>query len=557
MNRRLAAILAADVVGYSAMMADDEAGTIDSLRRLRRELFQPAVAGHRGKVVKSLGDGWLVEFSSAVDAVSCALQVQTGLDSDPKIKVRIGIHIGDITHEDEDIYGDGVNVAARLEAAAEPGAILVSDAVFGSLDGTLKPLFDDYGLQPLKNLPRPVQTWARRIASLDESTQSKQRVFKQRLAVVPVTTSDRRPEVKELAAALTNDFMLYLAGPRWLEVAITERRAHQSYSLSAHLRTRSDRLRLEISLSGPDGKNLWGDKIDGLLEEDFDWQDDTATKISSSVVAIIEDLEKNRLDALPEDEQTAETWMLRALLDVMVERAGCYRIVAACKEVIARDPGWGRPYSYGLIVYSTMAMNGWRDERDDLICDPDHWFERAIALSGPDDPSGMVNLAFLQHRRSPDLAMFRHRINNVLRHEPTNHTALILSSIVFAFEGEPALGLEFGQRAVRYSGQSKVGAGSYGSMAAASIQLDQYEIAAEYGARAIEVNPNASISLWCGAAAFAASGRQEQAQETIAKLMKIAPSISIRGLSKNFANTSGIRQFLDCLRFAGMPEGDE
>ena len=127
-HRRLAAILAADVVGYSKLMGEDEASTLTALRRLRREVFAPLIEAHGGSLVKSMGDGWLVEFVSAVDAVSCALQVQDRLTDHEIIKLRIGVHIGDVVHEDEDIFGDAVNVAARLEEVAEPGSVAISDA---------------------------------------------------------------------------------------------------------------------------------------------------------------------------------------------------------------------------------------------------------------------------------------------------------------------------------------------------------------------------------------------------------------------------------------------
>ena len=128
MTRRLAAILAADVIGYSKLMGEDEAGTLTALRRLRIEVFAPAVASKRGKIIKSMGDGWLVEFTSAEDAVTCAMHVQDRLTTDPTIKLRIGLHTGDVVHQDEDVFGDGVNIAARLEEISPHGGVAISDA---------------------------------------------------------------------------------------------------------------------------------------------------------------------------------------------------------------------------------------------------------------------------------------------------------------------------------------------------------------------------------------------------------------------------------------------
>ncbi len=159
MERRLAAILAADVAGYSRLMGEDGAGTLGALRQLRTEILAPAVNGHRGKVVKSMGDGWLVEFASVIDAVTCAIELQERLTGHDIIKLRVGVHLGDITHEEEDIFGDGVNIAARLQEIAEPGGIVISDMARRSIDGKLAAAFVDLGAQDLKNIAEPITVY--------------------------------------------------------------------------------------------------------------------------------------------------------------------------------------------------------------------------------------------------------------------------------------------------------------------------------------------------------------------------------------------------------------
>ena len=189
MTRHLAAIVAADIVGYSAMMSADQDGTLAALRWVRSELFGPTVTGHRGKIVKSMGDGWLVEFASSIDAVVCAMQIQDRLAGNELIRLRIGIHIGDIVHEDEDVFGDGVNVAARLEAMAKPRTVVISDAVFGSLDGTLQLSFDELGERKLKNIARPIKVWSRggATAAAKLEPQSQPQTGFPQLAIHPVS----------------------------------------------------------------------------------------------------------------------------------------------------------------------------------------------------------------------------------------------------------------------------------------------------------------------------------------------------------------------------------
>ena len=158
-QRRLAAILAADVVGYSRLMGEDEAGTLSALRHLRTNIFAAAVDAHRGRIVKSMGDGWLVEFASVVEAVTCAIEVQEGLVGHESIKLRVGVHLGDITHEEEDIFGDGVNIASRLQEIARPGGIVISDMARRSIDGKLAATFVDLGVQNLKNIAEPIKVY--------------------------------------------------------------------------------------------------------------------------------------------------------------------------------------------------------------------------------------------------------------------------------------------------------------------------------------------------------------------------------------------------------------
>src|SRR6201987_553228 len=172
-NRKLAAILAADVVGYSRLMASDEAGTLAALKRHRQMVFEPAVVAHQGRIVKLIGDGTIVEFASVVDAVNCALSVQRSGDSlqdeslQPKIVIRIGINLGDVIIEGDDIYGDGVNIAARLEPVAEPGGICISSIVNESIGNRIDARFEDGGEVSVKNIDRPIRVWKWHLSKMD------------------------------------------------------------------------------------------------------------------------------------------------------------------------------------------------------------------------------------------------------------------------------------------------------------------------------------------------------------------------------------------------------
>src|SRR3984885_6806705 len=176
-ERRLAAVLAADVAGYSRLMGVDEEGTLARLKECRRALVDPKIAEHRGRIVKTTGDGMLVEFASAVDAVRCAVEVQRGMASGnidvpeaKRIEFRLGIHVGDIIIDDNDIFGDGVNIAARLEGIADPGGICISDDAHRQIRGKTEIAYDDMGHQSLKNISEPMRAWRARPAGKTASS---------------------------------------------------------------------------------------------------------------------------------------------------------------------------------------------------------------------------------------------------------------------------------------------------------------------------------------------------------------------------------------------------
>jgi adenylate cyclase len=192
MRRRLAAVLSADVVGYSTLTERDADSTLTALRRLRREVFGPAIAARRGRLVKSMGDGWLAVFDAATDAVEAAMQTQDRLVEEPLVRLRVGVHLGDVAEADEDVFGDAVNVSSRLQEMAEPGAVVISDAVYATLDGTLRPSFDDAGERALRGISRPIRLRVRGGEVAGASHGRRPDGFP-RLAIVPVETGEAGP----------------------------------------------------------------------------------------------------------------------------------------------------------------------------------------------------------------------------------------------------------------------------------------------------------------------------------------------------------------------------
>jgi adenylate cyclase len=306
-TRRLAAILAADVAGYSRLIGADEEGTLKRLKAVRAELIDPKIVGHKGRIVKTTGDGLLVEFASVVDALRCAVEVQramtarnAGVPEDRRLDLRIGIHQGDIVVEDGDIFGDGVNVAARLEGLADPGGICISARVQEDAAGRLDLAFEDLGEQSLKNIVRPVQVYHVPIAST-AVTAPLPLPDKPSIAVLPFQNLSGDPEQEYFADGIVEEIITALSRIRWLfviarnssftyrgqavDVKQVGRELGVHYVLEGAVRKAGGRVRITAQLVGAtNGAHLWADRFDGSLEDVFELQD----KVAISVAGIIE-----------------------------------------------------------------------------------------------------------------------------------------------------------------------------------------------------------------------------------------------------------------------------
>jgi TolB-like protein/class 3 adenylate cyclase len=310
-ERRLAAILAADVAGYSRLIGADEEDTLSRLKVLRGELIDPKIAEHRGRIVKTTGDGLLVEFASVVDALRCAAEVQVALAEgnaplppDRRVEFRIGINVGDIVVEDGDIFGDGVNVASRLEGLAEPGGICVSARVQEDATGRLDLAFEDMGEQALKNIARPVRAYrvvAAAGSSMMRASSGPPLPDKPSIAVLPFANMSGDPEQEYFVDGMVEEIITALSRIRWLyviarnssftykgqaiDVKQVGRELGVRYVLEGSVRKGGNRVRITGQLiDAATGAHLWADRFDGSLEDVFDLQDNVA----SSVAGVIE-----------------------------------------------------------------------------------------------------------------------------------------------------------------------------------------------------------------------------------------------------------------------------
>jgi adenylate cyclase len=382
MERRLAAILAADVVGYSRLMERDEAGTLAALKSRRAEILQPTVSRHRGRVVKLMGDGVLVEFASAVNAVACAVELQAamttanlGATEDRRIVLRIGINLGDIMVEGSDLYGDGVNVAARLEAMAEPGGICVSGKVHDEVTRKLRLAFDFLGERSLKNMAEPVRVY--QLSGADGGAPERaEQPLKLSIAVLPFTNMSGDPEQEYFSDGITEDIITDLSKISGLGVIarntsfqfkgksvgvpLVAQQLKVSHVLEGSVRKAGGRVRITAQLIGAaSGEHVWAERYDRDMKDIFALQDE----ISEAIVNAL------KLKLLPEERQAIERrsttnpeayklYLMARHYSVMGTARHQRAIMRLCRRALEIDSEYARAWALLAIGLSLQRMHG-------------------------------------------------------------------------------------------------------------------------------------------------------------------------------------------------------
>ena len=371
-ERRLAAILAADVAGYSRLIGANEEGTLHRLKSIRAEVIDPAIAAHRGRLVKTTGDGFLVEFASVVDALRCAVEIQREIASrhgdapaDRQIQFRIGIHQGDVVVEEGDIFGDGVNVAARLEALADPGGICVSARVQEDAAGRLDLAFADLGEQNLKNIARPIRVY--RVLSKGFPPATAQAPLplpdKPSIAVLPFQNISGDPEQEVFADGMVEDITTALSKLRWffviarnssfaykgraVDVKQVGRALGVRYVLEGSVRKGGNRLRITTQLvEAETGNHVWAERYDRDLADIFAVQDEITERVVAAIEPELYAAEHIRSQRKPQRSVDAWECIIRALAHVgQSTRTGGEEAEALCRRAIAIAPDYGQAHS--------------------------------------------------------------------------------------------------------------------------------------------------------------------------------------------------------------------
>jgi adenylate cyclase len=584
-ERRLAAVLAADVAGYSRLMGADEVGVLAALKECRREVVDPAIAEHKGRIVKTTGDGMLVEFASAVDAVTCAMTVQREMaarnDQAPlKIAFRVGINIGDIIIDDDDIFGDGVNVAARVENECEPGGVCLSGAAFEQVRGKTSFAFDDLGERSLKNIDRPIRLYAARPAGaapapspriIREPERSQPPPDRPSIAVLPFTNMSSDPEQEYFTDGMTEDIITELS--RFKGLLVIARNSTFTYKgkpvdvkkigaelgvkyvVEGSVRRAGKRVRITAQLIDAEtGGHVWAEKYDGDLIDIFELQD----QITRSVVATLQMqlliLEGSLIDRTASP--SFEIWSVGK--KVWKEFYGLNRESLTKALELARALARDHPHSAeGHKLVSLIASH-------------------LVHMGFASDPNALKNEAETSIRLALDLAVNDEHIYwglglvlGLLRDKFDEAVAALQRSI----EINPNFALGYGScgTVLAYAGRARESIAKteyalllnpkdpsiffrYSALSVAYFTLEDYEQSLKWAQLAVEIKP----SFWTPHAIMAASlgvlERPRQAREAAETLLRIFPTISLASLpTEPIRPPEAKKRFYQALLDVGIP----
>jgi adenylate cyclase len=548
-TRRLAAILAADVVGYSRLMGQDEAGTARALRE-HRVAADPLVAEHGGRIVKTTGDGVLIEFASVVGAVECALALQrlavernADLSRERRMEWRIGVHLGDVLIEGDDILGDGVNIAARLEGIAEPGGVCISEDTYRQVHGKVEAEFVDIGEHSLKNIARPLRVYSVRPASASEprlsSAASLPLPDKPSIAVLPFANMSSDPEQEFLADGIAEDVITALSHypslfviarnscftykGRASEVRQVGRELGVRYVLEGSLRKAANRIRVTAQLVETEtGKHVWAERYDRDLADIFAVQDEISEAVTIAIAPAIAEAERQRAMRNPPDSLDAWAAYQRGLWHYSKFTSDDNALAQKfLQQAIDLDPNFSGSY-VGLALAQNQATEFGTLGLPETLSSVAALARRAVALDGADAEARSLLAATFWRRGDYEDALAE--AERALATAPNLAAAHHMLGATLIHSGRPKDGLAAIERSIRLDPRAQQSAGRMSQVAMGSYLCRDYEAAIAAAKRAIREHPEFPNTYRWLAAALGQVGRIEEAEQALEKAIAVAPA---------------------------------
>jgi adenylate cyclase len=584
-TRRLAAILAADIAGYSRLMGADEVGTVEALRE-HRGAADPLIAQHGGRVVKTTGDGLLIEFGSVVGALQCALELQrlaaernAETPAERRMEWRIGIHIGDVLIEGDDILGDGVNIAARLEGIAEPGGICLSDDAFRQVRGKVEAEFADTGEQTLKNIARPLRVY--RVGSSPTASQpisppaALPLPDKPSIAVLPFANMSGDPEQEYFADGMVEEITTAISRLPWLFViarnssftykgqAVDVKRVGRElgvrYVLEGSVRKASGRVRITAQLiDALSGTHLWADRFDGSLEDVFELQGRVASNVVGTIEPKLQLSEIERTTRKPTKSPDAYDLYLRALAQLYKYTKSSMREVdTLLRRALAIDPSF--PPAAALIGWCRIFQRsqGWKPFSDPEIAEIVELARHAIE-TGKQDPDTLWMAGWAVGFLAGEHATAASAIDRALTLNPNSAHGWMARGLVSAHQYQPNAAIEAFESAMRLSPLDPLGYIFAAGLAFAYLTANQYEEAMVWVDRSLRELPRFIPGIRIKVVLCAHLGRIEEAREWLKRLLELQPTLTIADYVKYaamFMPPEVLSLQEEAFRKAGLPEG--
>jgi adenylate cyclase len=606
-ERRLAAILAADVAGYSRLMEADEEDTLARLTAHRRELIDPKIGEHRGRIVKTTGDGLLIEFPSIVEAVSCALAVQWGMvernagtPEGQRITFRIGVNLGDIIVESADIHGDGVNIAARLESIAEPGGICISEDAFRQVRGKVEAEFIDIGEQKLKNITRPLRVYGvgpksplpdPLLPGLDpgitgEGNARSARVGaadrpplplpdKPSLAVLPFQNLTGDAEQEYFVDGMVEEITTAIARLPWLFViarnsaftykgkSVDVKRVAQElvvrYVLEGSVRKAGNRVRITGQLiDTTTGAHIWADRFDGALDDIFELQDQVASSVAGAIEPKLRQSEIERASRKPTANLTAYDLYLRGLAQsYRYTDEGVAEAVVLARKALVLDPSYAPAAAMVGWCRVVQQWQGWGTLSADDVAEAVRLSRQALE-AGRDDAETISRAAYTLFYLAGEAAMAAAALDRALALNPNAANAWAIRGFIHAARNQPAAAIEALERVRRLSPFDPYTFFYASNIALAHLAARRFEQAIEWADRSLHDQPRQVPAMRVKVIASAHLGRLEEARAELSRVLAINPKLTIAGFRElvHFAAPEILELFVTGLRLAGLPEGD-
>ena len=586
LQRRLAAILSADVVGYSRLMGVDEARTLSRLNALRRELIDPAIATHSGRIVKLMGDGALVEFPSAVDAVACAIEIQRllrehdagGSEVDP-IRFRIGINVGDVIIAGEDILGDGVNIAARIEGIAEPGGISISEDAWRQVQGKVAANFVDTGEQSLKNIARPVRVYQLDLVQKTASAAQAPRPTlalpdKPSIAVLAFQNMSGDPEQEYFADGVVEDIITALSRfnnlfviarnssftykGRAVDVKQVDRELGVRYVLEGSVRKAAQQVRITAQLiDAASGAHLWGERFDGSISDIFDLQDQVTASVVGSITPKLEQAEIERAKRKPTESLDAYDHFLRGMACFHQHtKETLDEALRHFNQAVEADRGFASAHGMAAWCFAWRRTNGWTTDRAYETAEGVRLARRAAELAR-DDAIALYTAGFALAYLGGELSAGMDLISRALLINPNLALAWGMGGWVNNYLDEPDRAVEHFERAIRLSPLDPLMYTMQAGMAMAHFSASRNDEAAAWAVKAIRAQPSFLSALRIATACNALLSRQLEAEKYLAQLRAVDPEFCLSNLTDRLPTMlppSYRAKMEEGMRKAGLPE---